>query len=100
MTFEEYMESKIPGYKTLVPEEVISTIKRDFETKELYRKSRESATNMALNHNKADIDYTTTIEKNLANENRYQMIIENEIEQVKQQLGIGALNDKNTGSHK
>ena len=88
MTFEEYMEKKVPGYKELFPEEVLPTLKKDFETKEAYRVARESAMHMALYRNQSGIDYTTTIQKNIENENRYEMILDSKIEQIKRQLGI------------
>ncbi len=99
MTFEEYMESKVPGYKSLFPEEVLPILKKDFDLKESYRLAREKAMDMALNHNTSGIDYTTTMQKNMDNENRYSMILESKIEQIKQQLGI-VEEEKETTSHK
>lgn len=99
MTFEQYMESKVPGYTNLFPEEVISALKKDFDSKESYRLAREKAMDMALNHNTSGIDYTTTIQKNMDNENRYAMALESKIEQIKQQLGI-VEEEKESVSHK
>ena len=48
MKFEEYMENKIPGYKELIPEEVIITLRKDFDTMDAYRRAREMAMDMKL----------------------------------------------------
>lgn len=88
MDFEMYMEREIPGYKSLIPEEVLADLKHEFEEKENYRKARESAVDMALNHNQSGIDYSTTIEKNMANENRHAANLESKLEAIKKELGI------------
>lgn len=98
MKFEEYMESKIPGYKGLVDEEVLKELRKDFDMKDSYRRARESAMDMALNNNKSGIDYSTTIDKNIASENRWEMILDAKINLIKQELGM--VEENKTASHK
>ena len=98
MKFEEYMESKIQGYKELLDEEVINSLRKDFDMMDAYRRARETATDMAFDNNKSELDYTTTIEKNMSNEQRWKMILDAKIDQIRQELGLNE--EKTTASHK
>ncbi len=97
MTFEEYMEKNIPGYKDLVPEDMIVEIKKDFEMKVGFDRE---ANGYLKNTPSAGVDYSNKYEKAMGNSQRYAMILEGDIEKVKQALGLVDSEEKNTVSHK
>ena len=100
MNFDMYMESKIPGYKELVPEEVLNSLKSAWDKKEGYRKVRENATNMALNKNNAGIDFSTDVDKALADENRWTSMLEESISDVRKSLGLVSEEKEEVSSYK
>lgn len=85
MTFEEYMENAIPGYKGIVPEEKLAQLKKDFETKEAYDKEAKSYLRM---NSSAGIDYSNKFEKAMGNHARWAMILEGDLEELKSELGM------------
>ena len=95
MSFEEYMENKIPGYKNVVPEEKLARLKKDFETKEAYDKEAKSYLRM---NSSAGIDYSNKFEKAMGNHARWAMILESDLEELKQELGLSE--EKSTASHR
>ena len=86
MSFEEYMESKIPGYKEIVPEARIIQLKDAFDRKEAYDKEAKAYLSYTSS---AGIDYSNKFEKAMSNHSRWAMILESYVDQTKEELGIG-----------
>ena len=97
MDFNTYMESKIPGYKDLIPEEKLAQLKQSFDTKQAYDRE---AKGYLTNTSSAGIDYSNKFEKAMGNHQRWAMILEGEIEDLKQQLGLSSEEEKSSAVHK
>ena len=84
ISFEEYLDQKLPTWRTDLSEEVIVYLKNMYTEAIQWRENIRRIFDMALNHNTAGIDYSTDLEK--ANE-RLSMSnskINAAIEQIKQ----------------
>lgn len=87
MSFDEYMENEIPGYKSLLSEEEISSLKKDYEQKEFYEKAANTCFNMQFS-SKANIDYVNDYEKNNTRAWEYRNHLKQEITALQTRLGI------------
>lgn len=87
MSFDEYLESEIPGYKSLLTEEEIGSLKKDYEQKDFYEKAANTCFNMQFS-SKANIDYANDYEKNNARAWEYRNRLKQEIASLQTRLGI------------
>jgi len=97
MDFNTYMESKIPGYKSLVPEEKLAKLKDAFDNKQAYDREAKGYLTYVPS---AGIDYSNKFEKAMGNHQRWAMILEGEIEEVREQLGLVSEEENSVGVHK
>ena len=87
-TFEEYMNEKVPNYQNSISEQVIEGLKEKYNTVQKYMKIVDNTLDMALNHNKSGIDYSTDYVK--ANENLAlsQLSLEMDIKAIREVMGL------------
>ncbi len=87
MSFESYMESQINDYKSVLSEDVISELKSLYDLKDGFAKAAEFCEKKMFSSNSI-IDYSNDYYKNLENAQRYEAILKNKIDNIKENLGI------------
>lgn len=86
MTFEQYMNSKIPTWRTKLSIELINELKYIFDSAAKQEATANNIFDMAFKCNKSGIDYSTDFDK--ANEKlaAYNSQLINKVEEIKNAL--------------
>ena len=88
MTFEQYMDEKIPTWKTQIAIEDVEELKQLYDTVNTWEKTIHNILNMSLKHNKAGIDYSNDLGKATQHLEISKMNLEEKISQICQKLGL------------
>ena len=99
MSFEMYMESEIPGYKSLISEEVLGELKSSYETMDRWRKTRDFC-NEKIKKDTSPISWQNDFEKankalEISTGKFYDKILD-----VKEKLGLLSPEEENRISSK
>ena len=100
MTFEEYMNSEIPTWKTDISLEVISQLKELYNKKEEWRKILDNTLESAIHHNSSGLDYTTDFERGRKRLGYYQNLLFDEIQNIKEVINSEKNNYDNSDEQK
>lgn len=87
-SFEEYMNEKVPTWQNSISEQTIEGLRGKYSNVQKYMKIVDNIFDMALNHNKSGIDYSTDLVK--ANENLAlsQLSLEMDIKAIREVMGL------------
>lgn len=88
MNFEQYMDEKIPTWRTDVSMEELENLKNLHSNVNKWQGIANNTMDMAFNHNKSGIDYSTDYEKANNEVGRYLIMLENAITEIRQRLGL------------
>lgn len=85
MKFEEYMESKLPGYETVIGEDKIEEMKGLYSEYITYFNAARENINQQFK-TKADLDFSNDYQKNQDRAIKAKVALDNKIEEVKNEL--------------
>ena len=86
MNFEQFMDSKIPTWRTEISINVIQELKNMYEAAARWENTVNNIFDMALNHNESDIDYSTDLQKASDNLILYNTQLTDNINIIKQKI--------------
>ena len=99
MNFDMYMEKEIPGYKSLIPEEVLKDLKSAYETMNNWKKTRDFC-NEKIKQGTSSLSWQNDFDKADRALESSTGDFYNKILKVKENLGLLSKEEENTVSYK